>query len=780
MEFIKSKFSGQEIDNRLSKVILNENKLNKLSDDKVNKTDMATINGQSLINGGNIIIEGGGLVDTPIVYGEVDNSAILAGEYQGHTNRAISPTSMAVGAGNIAGLKGWYYSGIDFSDKKITLSDRPTYILVGTTLINGGWSSGTPNINVGDKLSLVNNSKYDYCGEVESVNGNIITYKDELPFTELVKDEGAALAVIANEFSDGYSIYIPDRPDAGIINFGGGAFAEGGLESKASNICAHAEGLTTHAYGQYSHTEGRGTKAGYAAHAEGYKTIAKGHYSHSEGNQCVAKGNNSHAEGYKTIALGNYSHAEGLGSTVEINEATLLNNWKSNQNFLVAANNQSHAEGNNTLAYGKQSHAEGIRTLAQGGQSHSEGADTRALGAQSHTEGNGTIANNATEHAQGKFNVSNNDKTIHSVGIGESDSERKNAHEITNDGKHYIPNIGNYDGTTLEGAIDVATVINEKLDASQIVLRKGTGNNSTKNESCEASGLYSHAEGYYTTASGSYSHAEGVFTTASGSYSHAEGYSTTASGNDSHAEGHACEATSQYTHAEGKGTKAKGDSSHAEGFGTKALAGASHAEGNYTTTNGHSSHAEGIGTTTNNKGEHACGRYNISVASTTDKSQATIFSVGGGTENNPKNLFELKANGDMYITGLEKPLQDVIDEIQNNSNDLQAQVNNLQTGNTYVCISYMDGISDSQQIIEYYKNAFQTLDTMISTGRAIPVIVNDVDWGLTSVSISYMLENGKPYLSLSGMRRDDSGNMAIYEYKLYEMGRISLDKHRLN
>ena len=61
MEFIKCKFSGQEIDNRLSKVILNENKLNKLSDDKVNKTDMATINGQSLINGGNIIIEGGGL-----------------------------------------------------------------------------------------------------------------------------------------------------------------------------------------------------------------------------------------------------------------------------------------------------------------------------------------------------------------------------------------------------------------------------------------------------------------------------------------------------------------------------------------------------------------------------------------------------------------------------------------------------------------------------------------------------------------------------------------------
>ena len=82
MEFVKSKFSGQEIDNRLSKVTQNETKISQLSESmnskidlvnssinklsietdskletKINKTDIATINGQSIIEGGDIEID---------------------------------------------------------------------------------------------------------------------------------------------------------------------------------------------------------------------------------------------------------------------------------------------------------------------------------------------------------------------------------------------------------------------------------------------------------------------------------------------------------------------------------------------------------------------------------------------------------------------------------------------------------------------------------------------------------------------------------------------------
>lgn len=318
--------------------------------------------------------------DSVIGKGEADNSAVLKGEYGGYSNKAISQTSMAIGAATTAGLKGWYYSAIDFANKTITLSDKPTYILVGGILLNGGWSSGKPNIKRDDVISLVNNSKYDFCSKVTTINDNVITV-DSLPFTELVKDNGASVAVLAGQFSDGYSIYIPERPDAGLIDFGGGAFSEGSL-SKATNIAAHAEGLETHAYGHYSHTEGRDTMAGYAAHAEGYTSLAVGCGAHSEGMLTKAIGAGAHSEGYRTIAKAGSSHAEG-----------------------------------------------------------------------SYTE-----TKNSSEHAEGKYNVSNEGKTIHSVGIGTSD-KRRNAHEIMQDGKHYVYGVGGYNGTNPDNSEDLATVI---------------------------------------------------------------------------------------------------------------------------------------------------------------------------------------------------------------------------------------------------------------------------------------------------------------------------------
>lgn len=417
--YYKSKYSGKEIDEKLDKV------------------DEILISGNP----------------TPIDYGDTTYSAVLKGEYQGNKNQAISQTSMAIGAGNIAGLKGWYYSAIDFTNKKITLSDKPTYILVGTTLVNGGWSSGTPNIKVGDKISIVNNSKYDYCGEVASISGNVIGLKDGLPFSSLVVDKGAASAVIAGNISDGYSIYIPDRPDAGIIDFGGGAFAEGGLGSKASNICAHAEGLTTHAYGQYSHAEGRETKSGYAAHAEGNSTRASGNASHAEGYNTEANAHQSHAEGWLTfvgekaraghaegyntyvggtekelvegtdVSAGAYSHAEGNSTqaigcnshTEGLKTIATDSGAHAEGNSTRATGNASHAEGKFAIAEGYASHAEGLSTIAKGYASHAEGCNSQALASQSHAEGESCIANGQRSHAEG-FNTKTNNQAEHACG----------------------------------------------------------------------------------------------------------------------------------------------------------------------------------------------------------------------------------------------------------------------------------------------------------------------------------------------------------------------------
>lgn len=409
------------------------------------------------------IKENQGSGNSPIGYGDATHSAVLKGEYQGYKNKAISKTSMAIGAATTAGLKGWYYSAIDFASKEITLSDRPTYILVGETLINGGWSSGVPNIKVGDVISLVNDSKYDLCSKVTAVNGNVISVAS-LPFTGLVIDSGASLAVLAGQFSDGYSVYIPDRPDAGIIDFGGGAFSEGSL-SKATNIASHAEGLQTHAYGQYSHTEGRETKAGYSAHAEGRGTVASREYSHAEGYYSKSEGLYSHAEGSYTTAGGNYSHVEGnytkaLGTSSHAEGGTTISegNESHAEGFkTVSSGLRSHAEGDSTKATQQGAHSEGARTSAEGVASHAEGVDTKALGRASHVEGDHTITNNNAEHASGKYNnsIKSEDKaqsTHFSIGIGTSDTNRKNAVEVKANGDVYIIGVGGYDGTNSASA----------------------------------------------------------------------------------------------------------------------------------------------------------------------------------------------------------------------------------------------------------------------------------------------------------------------------------------
>lgn len=130
---------------------------------------------------------------------------------------------------------------------------------------------------------------------------------------------------------------------------------------------------------------------------------------------------------------------------------------------VTASGQYASAFGLNTKAPGDSAHVEGWQSESWGVASHAEGVDTIASGNASHTEGQKTEARNKAEHAEGRYNVSIKDKTIHTVGIGAgtSETDRKNAHEIHNDGKHYIYGIGGYDGTNsqTEGVKPVQEVI---------------------------------------------------------------------------------------------------------------------------------------------------------------------------------------------------------------------------------------------------------------------------------------------------------------------------------
>ena len=202
-------------------------------------------------------------------------------------------------------------------------------------------------------------------------------------------------------------------------------------------------------------------------------------------------------------------------------------------------------------------------------------------------------------------------------------------------------------------------------------IKAGQGENSIiEGSGSTASGNYSHAEGYRTTASGDQgSHAEGYGPTASGSASHAEGNGTTASGFSSHAEGSGTTASTDFSHAEGRYTTASGDSSHAEGgatiasgnsshaegSGTTASTDFSHAEGRYTTASGFSSHAEGSNTIANHKSQHVFGEFNTADPSTAFLSIRGNYVeiVGNGTTNtNRSNARTLDWSGNENIAGM--------------------------------------------------------------------------------------------------------------------------------
>ena len=211
-----------------------------------------------------------------------------------------------------------------------------------------------------------------------------------------------------------------------------------------------------------------------------------------------------------------------------------------------------------------------------------------------------------------------------------------------------------YTGDTGKLNSDVANIIKlqstlgGKVDSSiyssdSINLGRKTGTEVGKNSfacgnNVEASGSYSHAEGYYTKAVGKNSHAEGDGTKAIGNSSHAEGYGTTASGNYSHAE---CNST------------AEGDSSHAEGCYATASGAYSHAEGYGTTASGNYSHAEGVRTTALIN-QHAQGHCNNTTTATANDfngiSNGTAFVIGNGTTSSASNAFRVTGEGKIYAT----------------------------------------------------------------------------------------------------------------------------------
>ena len=268
-----------------------------------------------------------------------------------------------------------------------------------------------------------------------------------------------------------------------------GAHAEG-EESRANGYCSHAEGGSTNTYADGSHSEGMSTKTtGYNSHAEGGITTADGDCSHSEGYRTLTSGFGSHAEGEYTTAGKEAFYAlysdnnqfyfdEGhLPSTIAVNDVLSIiyggsvyfdcSTVTSKNPFTVNSLPVTLTEDARVCFFSTK------KTLKNVTESAGNEDVWTNIGRYSHAEGRYTQTYNTYEHAEGIFNKSNivnssstftsSGNTLHSVGIGTSNSDRKNAFEIMQNGDAYIKGVGTYDGTNpTSGTNDVATVIASK------------------------------------------------------------------------------------------------------------------------------------------------------------------------------------------------------------------------------------------------------------------------------------------------------------------------------
>lgn len=201
----------------------------------------------------------------------------------GAGSEATSAGATAIGSLNRVGVTGFYWSAIDFANKKITLSTSQTKAEwpTGTSL---DWHyEGEPKDTflgqvitryTGDTISIVNNSKYPACAKIMNIEGNVITV-DNLPFdsivtpTLLLPDDKTVFACykkdIATEGTTG-TVLSQERwyPRSGSVTIGwaGTAF---GIENLVSGSAAFAGGWNNWAAGDFGAVFGRDNIAGYAA-----------------------------------------------------------------------------------------------------------------------------------------------------------------------------------------------------------------------------------------------------------------------------------------------------------------------------------------------------------------------------------------------------------------------------------------------------------------------------------------------------------------------------------
>ena len=420
----KSKYTGVQIDQKLDKVAELEQKID---------------------NAG-----GGGVVDTPIVYGEADNSAVL----KESENKVNGKFSIAVGYGNnISGDSSAAFGYNNIVENNCCTAEGANNKVCG----DNSHVEGRECIVEGHESHAEGNytKVYGHCSHGEGTSCRVLGDNSHVEglssvvYGHISHAEGQFCAAGDLDQVDKIS---DERTDYG-------CHAEG-IRTTAKEMASHSEGIDTHSMGVASHTEGRGTYAtADASHAEGLnsKSGLKGYY--FKGIDIKNKKIYLSLTKPKTIKTSGFTSSDyeniEYPYDIESDLLSIINGKIYYESLKVTKTNksviyveslpfESIAETNNLyldsnyIIFCIDKYKLGGVNVSLG--SHAEGYNTRSFGIASHADGYNTISKNLGEHSSGIYNVSNPD-TQFSIGIGTSEDDRKNAFEVKQNGDIYIEGI---------------------------------------------------------------------------------------------------------------------------------------------------------------------------------------------------------------------------------------------------------------------------------------------------------------------------------------------------
>lgn len=281
-----------------------------------------------------------------------------------------------LGINNTNEARGCYWKSIDIPNCIIVLSStQPVdsnhkYNASYATEVNvpSEWS-------VGDRISIVNNDRYDVCCIIEEIDGSKITIS-ELPFSSLsdpVADDGLELEI------DDYMILNVDK-NTGPVKLNETAIV-GGTGSKALGNASYSMGWECISYGKSATTFGIGTEAGFAAFATGKYNKSSGLHSFTQGLENKATQSGSSAFGRRNIS--------GARDT-----------------FVTGENNITYAS--TSAVFGKDNHIDstGVRTVVLGNMNQGIKGQNSLVGGYLNTlTGSNSILFGSTNTSSGAYGI---------------------------------------------------------------------------------------------------------------------------------------------------------------------------------------------------------------------------------------------------------------------------------------------------------------------------------------------------------------------------------------